>query len=241
MDSVISVAGAQREQLIDVEPFTIRPLPPRERSLRLAELAGGATALRAAAEAAQDASDHQWALELSDHLLRLDPDDEQARRLRVDALIALAERDSNPNARHYYLSSALEWRDGLRFAPVNTGSTEMLQTIPMAAMMDSLAVNLRAEEALDLDQKVGFTFTDTGEEWTVWIRRGVVESRPRLLDGLDIHARVEAIEFKRLLAGQSGAVGALARHFEFETGGAIALGRFLQKFRPDTEAPEPSL
>ena len=91
----------------DGNPSTLDPVPPRERAQRMAELAGGADALRERFRGALQAGQWQWALELSDHLLRLQPSDREVVDGRVRALTALGEAASNPNARHYYLMSAL--------------------------------------------------------------------------------------------------------------------------------------
>ncbi len=224
----------------DGNPSTLDPVPPRERAQRMAELAGGADALRERFRGALQAGQWQWALELSDHLLRLQPSDREVVDGRVRALTALGEAASNPNARHYYLMSALELRDGLRLRPVNAGSDDMIRTLPMRSVLESLAVNLRAEETFDTVQRVALSFTDTGEDWTVIVRRGVVELVPALVDGPDIHARVDSLLFKKVLAQQVNAAVALARDFEFEAGGAVGLAKFLLLFRPPREAPEPA-
>lgn len=224
----------------DGNPSTLDPVPPAGRATRLAKLAGGFGGLREAFDAALAAGDWAWALELSDHLLRLDPEHAGAINGRIRALTALGEAASNPNARHYYLMSALELRDGLRFRPINAGSDAMVRAIPMHTILESLAVNLRAEETFDLQQKLGLSFTDTGEHWTVILRRGVIELVPVLHKDLDIHARVDSLVFKQVLARQVNAALALARDFEFETGGAVDFTKFLLLFKPPREAPEPA-
>ena len=147
---------------------------------------------------------------------------------------------TNPNERNYYLSSALELSEDVRFSPLSTSSDVLLNQLPMSTMFDSMSVNLRAEEVLDKDMRVGFTFTDTQEVWTLWMRRGVLEVRRELMDSLDIHAQVESLNFKKLLSGQRGAVAALASDFEFPVGNALQFGQFLALFRPGRDAPEPA-
>jgi uncharacterized sulfatase len=71
-------------------------------------LVGSKEALMSAARSALDAGDFQWACQLVDRLLALDPNSVQARALKADALTALAESQMSSNARHYYLSAAQE-------------------------------------------------------------------------------------------------------------------------------------
>ncbi|MFH1083013.1 MAG: alkyl sulfatase dimerization domain-containing protein, partial [Pseudomonadota bacterium] len=50
----------------------------------------------------------QAVLQLTGHLVRLNEGNQDAKDLRVKALVALGEKEQNPNARHYYLTEALE-------------------------------------------------------------------------------------------------------------------------------------
>ncbi|NNF15854.1 MAG: MBL fold metallo-hydrolase [Gammaproteobacteria bacterium] len=224
----------------DGNPSTLRPLVPKARAQRMSVLAGGQDGLVTAIKQAAADEDYQWVLELTDHALRLDPDAGDLLRMRIDALRALGMQSVNPNARHYYLSSALELETDLRFAPINNSSATLLRTLPMATFFDSLAVSLRAEDALDMNLRVGFTFTDTAENWTVWVRRGVLETRQELIEDLDLHVEVDSLIFKRVLARQLNATVAVARHFSFPTGNALEFGRFMKLFAATREAPEPA-
>lgn len=224
----------------DGNPTNLRPLSPREHAERMAQLAGGFDGLVRALGQARSEGRHQWVLELSDVILRLDPAHEAARAARIDALTARGTAATNPNERHYYLSSALELSDSVRFAPLSTSSDALLNELPMSTLFDSLSVNLRAEDALETDLKVGLTFTDTQEDWTLWVRKGVLEVRRDRMQGLDIRAEVESLQFKKLLAGQRGPVAALVSDFEFPVGNALQFAGFLKLFTPGRAAPEPA-
>src|SRR5206468_12805397 len=75
----------------DGDATTLLPLPPRERAERMAALAGGEESLLRRAEEAVEKKDHQWALELTGYLLRLNPKNDKARAVRLRALTALGE------------------------------------------------------------------------------------------------------------------------------------------------------
>jgi uncharacterized sulfatase len=92
----------------DGNPTHLFPLPPVEEATRMVALVGSKEALMSAARSALDAGDFQWACQLVDRLLALDPNSVQARALKADALTALAESQMSSNARHYYLSAAQE-------------------------------------------------------------------------------------------------------------------------------------
>ena len=92
----------------DGNPTNLFRLPPREEAERFAELAGGVENLRSAAREALsgDGADAQWAAQLADRLLALDPDDRAAKTLKADALTELARRSVTATARNYYLTVA---------------------------------------------------------------------------------------------------------------------------------------
>jgi alkyl sulfatase BDS1-like metallo-beta-lactamase superfamily hydrolase len=218
----------------DGNPSTLEPLTPGEKAAKMARLAGGIDKLRDALAQAQNDGEHQWALELSDFVLRIDPGDDEAKQVRIGALLALGEAESNPNARHYYLTTALELDGKVDIQEYNNATDDMMKILPTRRFFDSLAVNLNSQSSLDLNQKVGFTFPDNGEHYTVWVRHGVAEIIDGLDDELDIHVIVDSLAWKKLLAKQTNIAVALARDFEFEKGGRIGFTRFLALFRPET-------
>lgn len=82
------------------------PLPPVERAKKIIELAGGEDALLARAEDALDSGENQWAAELADYVLTLEPGHAEAKQIKGRALIALGEEQISANARNYYMTAA---------------------------------------------------------------------------------------------------------------------------------------
>jgi alkyl sulfatase BDS1-like metallo-beta-lactamase superfamily hydrolase len=217
----------------DGNPSTLQPLPPADQARRMAELAGGEEKLAQAVLDASARGDHQWVLQLSDHVLRL-RSDAAVQAARKKALLALGEAESNPNARHYYLTAALEM-DGLDIPDqIARAQPDMLRQMPLAAFFTALSVNLDAAAAFDLNRKAVFEFTDSGEVWTVWVRRGVAEVQPRALDGAEIRAQVDSLVFKEMLAQLRNPALTLARDFKVTEGSTVGLARFMALFRPET-------
>ncbi len=215
----------------DGNPATLNPLPPHAEAEKMAKLAGGEKALRQAVQDAEDAGDHQWALQLSDYAMRLNPDDKAVRQSRIAALTALGEAASNPNARHYYLTSALELK-GLGIEVLSNAGTEMLKRLPLERFFAAIQVNLDAQASVDINQKAGITFTDSGAEYTIWIRHGVAEIQPRLMDDLDIHVAVDSLVWKEMLAQKRNSAVAIAKDFEYTKGGRVGFAKFLKLFQP---------
>lgn len=218
----------------DGNPAKLDPLPPDVEAGKFVELAGGTAALDRRIAEASAAGEHQWVLQLTDRALRADPGSATAKQARVEALTALGSAASNPNARHWYLTAAHELKEG--WTPprrLAKAQPEMLQEMPVAAFFEALAVNLRAEDALQVNTRVGFVFTDSGERYTLWVRRGVCEVQPRLIEPLDLEVQVSAQAFKELLAQLHNPALAIARDFEMRRGGKLEFAAFMKLFREE--------
>jgi alkyl sulfatase BDS1-like metallo-beta-lactamase superfamily hydrolase len=217
----------------DGDPAHLQPLPPLEQAQHIAALAGGADGLRAKLDEAVGKGDWQWALELSGHVLRLEPGDAGAKDARVQALTALGEAESNPNARHYYLMSAIELKEGRTLpSDVARPTPDMLRQMPLTAFFTGMAVSLNAVDSAELNQRVGFEFPDTKEAYTLWIRRGVCELVPGVADDVDMRVKVPAQVFKETLARLRNPAVAIAKDFEVVKGNKLGFIGFMKLFRP---------
>lgn len=95
----------------DGDVYDINPLSLREEASRTVEMMGGHDAVwKAAAEAANKGglANWRWSLKLTSLLLRLDPADAEARRVRADSARALGQRTTSANARGFYITEALQ-------------------------------------------------------------------------------------------------------------------------------------
>lgn len=103
----------------DGNPSNLFPLSSGQEAARIADLAGGGEALRAAARSAL-AEEPQWAAQLCDHLLALNPEDGDAMTLKAEALDALAKALLTATGRNYYMTVARQLRQraaAIRTAP----------------------------------------------------------------------------------------------------------------------------
>ena len=214
----------------------LQPLGPRDEAKMIADLAGGPDKLAAQARKLLDQGQYQAALQLTTYVIQLQRENAEARGVRIKALTALAEKEQNPNARHYYLSEALELRDGFVVHELSTASPDLLKSFTLADFFDSMAVNLDPRAAADINQTVGMLFPDAGEAFTIHVRHGVAEIRPRKpgqLAGLnpDILVTADSLVWKSVLAGATSPLKALAK-FSYDKGNAISFGRFMALFKP---------
>jgi alkyl sulfatase BDS1-like metallo-beta-lactamase superfamily hydrolase len=216
----------------DGDAATLSPLPPEARARRMAALAASGAPLLEQARAAVEEGDWRWAAELATHLLRLEPDLEEAVRIKARALRALGEAHPSANGRHYYLTQALELAGGVRIEspPPKDVPLELLHSFPIGGVLRAMAVRLDPEQSADTDTVVGFRFPDLGEEWTIHVRRGVAEVQPRFPEEPDVAVSVDSNVFKEILIGARNRALALASDEVQVEGGTLALVNFLRLF-----------
>jgi len=92
----------------DGNPTNLAKLSPKQSADRTIKLAGGADALLKTAQQAAEEDDHQWVLELSDHLIHANEHAHAAKALKIASLRAMAGLEINAAGRNYYLLSAQE-------------------------------------------------------------------------------------------------------------------------------------
>jgi alkyl sulfatase BDS1-like metallo-beta-lactamase superfamily hydrolase len=206
------------------------PLGPEERANRMARLAGGEMELHAHARRAMEEKDYPWALELSDQLLRLDPRRDEYRQVKAAALRALGEMQIAATARNYYLTQAMEVEDTLRIPMMKNTDLELIHRIPLESIFNGMAVRLNPEKSARVDTIAGFRFPDTGEAYTVHVRRGVTEIQPRFPENPAVTVSVDSKVWKEIAAGVRSPAVAMMKDMEVG-GGRFDLIQFMSLFK----------
>jgi alkyl sulfatase BDS1-like metallo-beta-lactamase superfamily hydrolase len=104
---------ADRVGWFDGDATNLFPVPEQERAAKLVRLIGGPDQVLARGREALAARDFRWAAELAEYVLANDRTNADAKRIKAQALIELAELQINAIARNYYLSSAMYLLQGL--------------------------------------------------------------------------------------------------------------------------------
>jgi alkyl sulfatase BDS1-like metallo-beta-lactamase superfamily hydrolase len=168
------------------------PQSPVSAAEMAAELAGGVGQLAAKAADAFSAGKLEWALELADDVLLLEPDNESAFDTKKKAMLALAEGTMNTQARNMLLSDYLMLTHQI---PSPAGNNRLLfslmdnnavQLMPMRGLFRIMAVNLNASRSVETDMVVGLQLTDVPKNsrtepsrYSLHVRKGILEVEPR--------------------------------------------------------------
>ena len=120
------------------------------------------------------------------------------KEIRIEALTNLGSHQSNPNARHYYLTCAMEEK-GLDLHKEVNVKPEILKTIPLSAIFKSLTVSLDPVKSAEVVKNVCFRFSDTGEVFSLYVRKGVAELKNKRIETPDIIVEMNSQVWKEIL------------------------------------------
>jgi alkyl sulfatase BDS1-like metallo-beta-lactamase superfamily hydrolase len=108
----------------------------------------------------------QWALELCGHVRRVQPDNLRARWLWMQSLRTRASEQSNPPARNFYLTAALD-----SYGLLDWSVKREAAVVDVAVMLEMMKYRLKAELTDGVNSSMYLHFTDTGATYRlqVWM------------------------------------------------------------------------
>lgn len=148
----------------DGNPARLHPLPPAEAGRRFVEYMGGADAVLGRARQDFERGEYRWVAQVLDHVVSADPANEEARQVLADAFTQLGYQAENATWRNFYLTGALELREGVReMATPNTVSPDLLRALTPEQLFDALAIRLNGPKAAGKQIAINVSFTDLGK------------------------------------------------------------------------------
>ena len=160
----------------DGDPVSLHPHIPVETARRYVDLIGAEKILEEGKRAIGD-GDYRWAAQILHNLVFAQPGNQDAKNLQADAYEQMGYQTEAPQWRGIFLTAARELREGVLQAPFTTASPDTLAAMPLDILFDFAGVHVIGDKATGTDLRIDFTFTDLGQTWTVWIKRGVLNAR----------------------------------------------------------------
>jgi alkyl sulfatase BDS1-like metallo-beta-lactamase superfamily hydrolase len=161
----------------DGNPARLWPHPPEALAVRYVDAMGGLERVVELAQHAFDSGDLRWAATLLDHAVFADSAHAGARKLYADTLEQLAYGAENATWRNFFLSGAVELRDGNFGTAAQTTSLTLLSQLTPEQVFDGLAISVNGPRAWDLDLAVDVTLTDLDTNYRLTLRNGVLVHR----------------------------------------------------------------
>ncbi|BBY19040.1 alkyl/aryl-sulfatase [Mycolicibacterium litorale] len=215
----------------DGNPGRLWQHPPAAAGPRYVEAMGGLDRVVELARAAFHDGDYRWAATLLDHAVFTDEQHAGARELYADTLEQLGYGAENATWRNFFLSGATELREGNFGTPTQTASPSMLAQLTPEQMFDAFAINVNGPRAWDLDVAVDVTFGDTGDNYRLTLRNGVLVHRKVAADPSSAHATIRLGDKLRLLAYAAGDSASPGVEIDGEQGALASIVGVLD--RPD--------
>jgi alkyl sulfatase BDS1-like metallo-beta-lactamase superfamily hydrolase len=160
----------------DNDAANLKPIPPVEEARRWVSLVGGSDQMLHAARSALEEREYSWAAKLANQVHLLDDTNEEARRLKAEALRQMAYVATGANDRAHLMSQALELEEKTRIARVVPPQREQVVANP-TKYVDYFRVRIDPAKSEDVESFVRFDF---GEDGSVGldVRRAVAEYVP---------------------------------------------------------------
>ena len=188
----------------DGNPANLHKLPPVEESIKYVEFMGGADNVLKQAKKAYDDGDYRWVATVVNHVVFADPENKQARFLQADALEQLGYQAESGPWRNFYLSGALELRNGVN--PVNTpiASPDMSKAMSIELYLDYLAIQINPEKAEGKDLSFNLEFTDLNENYYLTLENSVLfYTKNKVGDNPTAAITLTRDTFNEILMGQA--------------------------------------
>jgi alkyl sulfatase BDS1-like metallo-beta-lactamase superfamily hydrolase len=165
----------------DGNPAHLNPHPPVDAATRYVEFMGGADLVLDRARTSFDEGDYRWVVEVVNHVVFAEPDNEPARLLQADALEQLGYQSESGPWRDFYLSGAMELRSNgtlLKGLAGNALGSGIVRSMTPELLLDLLGVRLNGPRCADFEIEVELVVADRGDErWSFGVRHGVVHAR----------------------------------------------------------------
>ncbi|RNE48497.1 alkyl/aryl-sulfatase [Corynebacterium alimapuense] len=158
----------------DGNPAHLWEHTPVQRAKRYARLAGGVDGLVANAKEAFDAGDYRWAAEIGNHAVFAEPDHAAAREVLADTYEQLGYGSENGTWRDFYLSGAVELREGKFGTPTKTDSPDVVRQLTPEMVFDALAIQINGPKAWDEKILIDVVVTDLDVQYRLRLANGVL-------------------------------------------------------------------
>ncbi|MFE5535367.1 alkyl/aryl-sulfatase [Streptomyces sp. NPDC056492] len=198
----------------DGNPARLWAHPPTEAATRYVDFMGGADEVLRRARQSYAQGDFRWVAEVVGHVVFADPENAEARALQADALEQLGYGSENGTWRNFFLTGAHELRHGPVGTSATTASEDLINTLTLDQLFDSLAIRVDGPSSWDADVTVRWRFTDGRDPSTLRLKNGVLTHVRGLGPAAgepDVEISLDEPALRALLLGRAALADLVAR------------------------------
>lgn len=188
----------------DGNPANLHPLPTVEESKKFVEYMGGASAILEKAKKDFAAGHYRWVAEVLNKVVFADPNNQQAKNLLADAYDQLGYQTENATWRNFYLTGALELRNGVNknLSSVKTASADILKSMPLDLFFDFLAIHLNGQKADGKKIVINWIFPDINKNYITTVENSVMNYEKGTVQNADATITIDRADLDRLILGK---------------------------------------
>ena len=217
----------------------LAPTPRRQLAERLVTLMGGRDVIYKEAKKSFEQDEPQFAAELATYLLRVNPEDTDASRLKAAAFRQLGYQQINSIWRSWYLTAALElegefdvttaWKELMS----NVRGSGNLSGLPTVRVLELLRYNVAAELMNDTSINLRWHIIDRNENLYTELRRGILEiTNQALSTNIDASVNLNRKYLDALVAGKLELNTGIKQGFIATTGNRQKIEEFFRFIDP---------
>jgi alkyl sulfatase BDS1-like metallo-beta-lactamase superfamily hydrolase len=188
----------------DANPAHLWEHPPVEEAKRYVKALGGIASATAKARTFIRDGDLRFAATLLNHCVFADPEQEKPKHLLAQVYEKLAYATENAVWRNFYLTGAMELREGVRQPESTSDSTDVKAALSVSQLIDAMSVRIDGPKAWDLAFAVDWYLPGQGRYWHLRLKHGVlthtVDTAPSPSAGLTL--TMNKVQLLQLLGGK---------------------------------------
>ncbi|WP_082433813.1 alkyl sulfatase dimerization domain-containing protein [Paraburkholderia caribensis] len=189
----------------DGVPANLHQLPPVENGKRYVEFMGGPAAVLSKAQAYYDKGEYRWVAEVVNHVVFSNPQNTAAKQLLADAYEQLGYQSESAPWRNFYLTGAMELRDGIKKVPAPApASPDTIRAMPLEMFLDYQGIRLNGDRAAGKTVLLNLTLTDTKENYIVGVENSAIHySKGKTASNADASITMTRADLNNVMLGST--------------------------------------
>jgi alkyl sulfatase BDS1-like metallo-beta-lactamase superfamily hydrolase len=214
------------------DPVELDPLTRKEKAERMVKLTGVEKLVETARDAL-NSGEHQWALELASYVLLSDSSHTDAKGIKIEALTALASRQTSVNGRNYYLTCALEEATDLKLKSPAEAREAMVNIFPVDYPFSAFSTLFNPDICVDRNETLFIELHDPPSYHYIQLRNGVAIVKHKETKHWDTKVTTKEQTWKDVILRRTSALSEIASGSLVIEGGALAFNSFMGCFDRD--------